>query len=252
MIKVLIIEDEELTAEDLEYQIKKYSDDIEVVAKLPSIAESIHFFKNQPNPDLVFSDIQLQDGISFDIYRTVQISCPVIFCTAFNEFALDAIKNNGIDYILKPFAREDIFRALEKYFHLKKVMAPPAADMNRFLGDISKVKKVSSVLVYYRDKIIPVRVDDICLFYKQNEITYLKTFEGKSYPVDQTMDYFESIVGMEFYRISRQIIVNRRFVKETVNLFNRKLEVVPIAPLDFAMEVSRNRVGDFLEWLANS
>jgi two-component system, LytTR family, response regulator LytT len=252
MIKVLIIEDEELTADDLELQVRKYADDMEVIAKLSSIAESILYLKKNEQPDLVFSDIQLQDGVSFEIFRAIPLECPVIFCTAYDEFALDAIKNNGIDYILKPFSREEVFTALDKFFQWRKILGSPSVDMNRFLGDVDRLRKVNSVLVYYRDRIIPIRLDDISLFYRQNEITYLKCLDGKSYPIDQTMDYFESVVGIDFFRISRQVIIHRRSIKETVSLFNRKLEIVPFFGIDFKLEVSRNRVSDFLEWLAIS
>jgi two-component system, LytTR family, response regulator LytT len=248
-MKIVIIEDEELTAEDLAVQIGKYSDDIEIEAVLASVEESVRYFKSHPQPDLIFSDIQLQDGASFDIYRAVSLTCPIVFCTAFNEFALEAIKNNGIDYILKPFSKQDVHGALDKYNQLKQNLSRPEGNMDRFLGEISRMKKISSVLVYYKDKILPIRLEDVALFFKQNEITYLKMLDGKQYAMDQTMDHFEQTVGSDFFRVSRQVLIQHRCVKETVNLFNRKLEVVPSVQLDFRIEVSRNRVNDFLDWL---
>lgn len=248
-MNIVIIEDEELTAEDLSIQVKKYSDDVEVLAILPSVEESIKYFKSHPQPDLIFSDIQLQDGASFDIYRAVSLTCPIIFCTAFNEFALEAIKSNGIDYILKPFSKQDVHTAMDKYVQLKQSLTKSEGSMDRFLGEISRMKKTSSVLVYYKDRILPIRLDDVALFYKQNEITYLKLHDGKQYAMDQTMDHFEQTVGPDFFRVSRQVLIHYRCVKETVNLFNRKLEVVPSVSLDFRIEVSRNRVNDFLDWL---
>lgn len=248
-MNIVIIEDEELTAEDLESQIIRYSDDITVVAKLQSVDEGIRYFKENALPDLIFSDIQLQDGVSFEIYRSIQLNCPIVFCTAYDDFGLEAIKNNGIDYILKPFAKEDIFKALEKYFQLKKSFASSETSMQQLLTDIGQLRKINSILIYHKDKIIPLRIDDIVLFYKENEITYVRNKDGKSFAVDQTMDYFESVVGQHFFRANRQTIIQRDFIQETVSMLNRKLEIIPKQSVQFKLEVSRNRVSDFLDWL---
>lgn len=248
-MNIVIIEDEELTAEDLESQILRYSDDISVVAKLQSVDEGIRYFKENPLPDLIFSDIQLQDGVSFEIYRSIQLNCPIVFCTAYDDFGLEAIKNNGIDYILKPFAKEDVFKALEKYFQLKKSFASSESSMQQLLTDIGQLRKINSILIYHKDKIIPLRIDDIVLFYKENEITYVRNKDGKSFAVDQTMDYFESVVGQHFFRANRQTIIQRDFIQETVSMLNRKLEIIPKQSVQFKLEVSRNRVSDFLDWL---
>lgn len=251
-MNIVIIEDEELAAEDLESQIKAYSHEIAVVAKLQSVNDGIKYFKENVIPDLIFSDIQLEDGLSFEIYRTVQLQCPIVFCTAYDDFSLEAIKNNGIDYILKPFAKADIFMALEKYFRMKSSFASKEEPLQKLLSDIGQLKKVNSILIYQRDKIIPQRIDDIVLFYKENEITYVRNTEGKSFAVDQTMDYFESIVSRDFFRTNRQTIIRRDFIKETVSMLNRKLEITPKHGVPFKLEVSRNRVSDFLDWLSTA
>ncbi len=248
-MNIVIIEDEELTAEDLAHQVSKYSDDIVVQAVLPSVQESVIYFKNHPAPDLVFSDIQLQDGPSFDIFRTITLPSPIVFCTAFDEFALEAIKNNGIDYILKPFSKGDVHAAIDKFVQLRRNLSQSSPNMQKLLGDLAHIKKVTSILVYYKDKILPIRLEDIALFFKQNELTYLKTIDGRSYAMDQTLDHFEQIAGSAFFRVSRQVLIHHRCIKETVHMFNRKLEVIPSTAIDFRIEVSRNRVGDFLDWL---
>lgn len=249
-MNIVIIEDEELTAEDLALQVSKYSDDIVVQAILPSVQESVRYFMTQPAPDLIFSDIQLQDGSSFDIYRSIVLHTPIVFCTAFDEYALDAIKSNGIEYILKPFSKSDVHAAIDKFVTLRRTLTPKVSSMQQLLNDLARIKKASSILVHYKDKILPIRIDDIALFYKQNEITYLKTIDGRQYAMEQTLDHFEQTVGDAFFRVSRQVLIQHRCIKETTHMFNRKLEVIPSTSIDFRIEVSRNRVSDFLHWLS--
>jgi DNA-binding LytR/AlgR family response regulator len=252
-MKIVIIEDEMLTAEDLKETILNHLPTAQIEAIIPSVKKALEYFSTSPKVDLIFSDIQLQDGASFDIYRQIHVSAPIIFCTAFNEYALDAIKSNGIDYVLKPFSQEEISKAIDKYLALRNNMVSsnvnPAINIENLISSLGSASKKSSILVYYKDKILPIRIEDIVIFYKQNEITYLKTVAGKAYSIDQTMDQLEETIGKNFFRINRQCLVNHKSIRETTNLFNRKLQITLEVPLDFEVEVSRNRVSDFLEWL---
>jgi DNA-binding LytR/AlgR family response regulator len=253
-MRLVIIEDEPLTADDLAQTIKQLYPSSELLGIFPSVKKSVAFFETQPQVDLVFSDIQLLDGPSFEIFRTVSISAPVIFCTAFNEFALEAFKANGIDYVLKPFSTEAIKQALQKYESLKQnflsTETTQPSPLQKLVDSLKENKSISTILVHYREKIIPVKLEEIALFYKQNEITYLKTFAGKSFAIDQTLDQLEQSCGSNFFRISRQCIVNHASIRETEHTFNRKLIVHLNVANEMDLDVSRNRVSPFLEWLA--
>ncbi|MBI3235052.1 MAG: response regulator, partial [Bacteroidetes bacterium] len=166
-MKIVIIEDEQLTAEDLANSLLQLSDGIQISRILNSVSESVEYFRANDHPDLIFCDIQMGDGYSFDIFNTVKIQVPVIFCTAFNEYALEAFRNNGIDYILKPFSKKTIRTSIEKYKTLRAKMGYPAIDYSTVLKNIKpgiQNRKSSSLLVNWKDKIIPVKISDIALF----------------------------------------------------------------------------------------
>ncbi len=179
---IVIIEDEKLTADDLAETIVKADPKAQILASLSSVKEAIAWFRDNEKPDLIFSDIQLGDGLSFEIFKSISSTIPVIFCTAYDEYALNAFKVNGIDYILKPFTLATIVDALAKYNELKNNFSRKILQYEQILQlfEDKKKQKKGSVLVYYKDKILPVRTDDIALFYIENEITYLITFDQKN------------------------------------------------------------------------
>ena len=159
MLNVVIIEDEKLTALDLASTLKKIDADIEVKAILSSVEEALAYFQTNTSFDLVFSDIQLPDGLSFDIFKKIRLSVPVIFCTAYDQYALKAFDANGIDYLLKPFNKDTISKAIDKYRLLKgKVQGQP--DMyEKFMNLVEQksIRQASSIIVYQGDKIIPLK-----------------------------------------------------------------------------------------------
>lgn len=249
-MNVVIIEDEILSGEDLADMIGQMKEDITILAMLRSVKESIAYLKGRTDVDLIFSDIQLGDGLSFEIFRSIGIEAPIIFCTAFNEYAVEAFKTNSIDYILKPFDSNAVAAAINKYYQLKKHFSPTAIDYDSLFRILAGSRKeLSSVLVYYKDKILPVNLDEIALFYIDKEITHLLCFNRKSYVVDQPLDQLEKSCGDEFFRVNRQYLVNRRAVTDATHYFPRKY-VVNIT-LDFkeAIVVSKNRTSAFLQWL---
>src|SRR3989339_245967 len=174
-MKIVIIEDELLTAEDLKNTILDIEPDARVIAILSSIKEAVFYFQKNERPDLIFSDIQLGDGLSFEIFKEIPITTPVIFCTAYDEYALQAFKANGIDYILKPFDEKAVRTALGKFVKLKD----PGPDLQKQIRQAPH----SSLLVYQRDKIFPIRLCDVALIYVENEITHLLTFEKKIFTI---------------------------------------------------------------------
>jgi len=252
-MNIVIIEDEPLTAEDLAFILANADLHISVQAILTSVQDAIAWFQQQPAVDLVFSDIQLGDGLSFEIFRAVRIPAPVVFCTAYDEYALEAIRNNGIEYILKPFTTETVLGAIDKFQQLKKHFIPATVDYEKLIRLItdheSPRQEVSSVLVYHRDKILPVPLTEIALFFVENEITRLHCFNGKSYVVTQPLDELEKLAKGVFFRVNRQYLVNRRAVTDANYYQPRKYVVNLSIAFKEAIVVSKNRTAAFLQWL---
>jgi len=254
-MNIVIIEDEAIVAEDLEINIKKLIDEPVEITHIRSVKAGIAYFKDNETPDLIFSDIQLGDGLSFEIFLSQPVSVPVIFCTAYDEYALDAFKANGIDYILKPFTTKTLNFALQKYMQLKKIFSADQTPQFDALLKMLTVKdsgKASSVLVYHMDKIIPVSLDDIALFYLENEITHLLTFSGKTFYPNKNLDELERLSGSTFFRVNRQNLVCRNAIIDVSSFFSRKLSINLKFPFAEKILVSKAKTPQFLHWLANS
>jgi DNA-binding LytR/AlgR family response regulator len=252
-MNIVIIEDEILTAEDLADIIGRLDRDIRVAAVLHAVKDAISYFQERPSVDLVFSDIQLGDGLSFEIFRAIRIEAPIIFCTAYDEYALDAIRSNGIEYILKPFTAETVNKAIEKYHRLKKHFVPVELDYEKLIRSITgsdwSARQLSSILVYHKDKIVPVGFDEIALFYIDGELTRLHGFSGKTYSINQSLDELEQLSKESFFRVNRQHLVNRRAVVDANYYSNRKYVVNLSVPFKEVLVVSKNRTTAFLQWL---
>jgi two-component system response regulator LytT len=250
-MKIVIIEDEKWTAEDLADTIIQVEPESQIVAVLQSVKEAVAYFKNNASPDLIFSDIQLGDGLSFEIFSTVNMNTPVIFCTAFDEYALRAFKANGIDYLLKPFTPESVQAALTKFHHLRNSV-PNDSYFQSFIKEITSQyqPKASAILVYYKDMILPVKVDDIALFYVENEITHLLTFDNKTYYPKNNLDELEKMTGSDFFRANRQCLLNRKSVVNASSYLSRKLSVTVSVPFDPIITISKEKTPQFLAWLS--
>ena len=253
-MRIVIIEDESLVADDLELNIiKLLSEPVEIV-KLMSVKEGIEYFNEEDMPDLIFSDIQLGDGLSFEIFLACEVLSPVIFCTAYDEYALDAFKANGIDYILKPFTTETLNAALHKYRQLKKRFSTAQTPQMEALMQMmtgTSVQRSSSVLVYHQDKIIPIDVDDIAIFYLANEMVHLITFSGKRYFLNKNLDEMERLSGNTFFRANRQFLVCRKAITDVSSFFTRKLSINLKIPFTEKIYVSKVKAPHFLKWLSN-
>jgi len=254
-MKIVIIEDEKLTADDLAEIILKVEHGAQIIASLSSVKEAILYFHKNKKPDLIFSDIQLGDGLSFEIFKAVAVSAPIIFCTAYDEYALNAFKTNGIDYILKPFTKKTIANALGKYKELRNNLSRSAINYETILELFgNKNPKDASVLVYIKDKIIPVKTSDIALFYIENEITHFITFNQHRHIVNKALDELEAITGNNFYRANRQYLINRRAIKDASQYFHRKLLVNLLIPFTShePITISKVKVTEFLNWLSGN
>lgn len=250
-MRIVIIEDEELMAEDLENCILQADPQAHIVAKLASVAEALAFLEENNGFDLVFSDIQLGDGLSFDVFKRMQLKVPVIFCTAFDEYALEAFKANGVDYILKPFSQDDIDASLNKYKLFTHRTALQELKIDEIIRLIRKKSgsEISSILVYVGDKIIPVKSQEIALAFIKDDHMFIMTFEQKRYLISQNLDDLEISLGNEFYRANRQILIRKDNVREAVQYLARKLLIKPKIDFEEQILVSKAKASEFLDWL---
>jgi two-component system response regulator LytT len=252
-MNIVVIEDEQLTAEDLVDTILRINPNARVVKILNSVKSAVEYFTHEPAPDLIFSDIQLGDGLSFDIFKTVPVKAPIIFCTAYDDYAIDAFKTNGIHYVLKPFDERAIQEAFQKLELVRKTSpARPDDDaLQTLLKHFEqKPSKVSSVLVHYKDKIIPVKLSDVAVFYIRNEVTHLYTFDQRDYLINKTLDELEQLAGDQFFRANRQFIVNRNAIQNAAQYQSRKVSVLLKVPFTESILISKEKMTPFLEWLA--
>lgn len=249
-MNILIVEDEPHTARLLKEIIEQDSDFI-VIEKLESIVETVQYLsKHQHKIDLLFFDIQLADGQSFEIFKHIDIIVPIVFCTAYDEYTLQAIKNNGIDYVLKPFKEAEIHQALKKYKRLLQNLQTKQRSPLQFQLTLPNQYQ-QHFLTQFREKTIIKRIEEIALFTVENEIVYLYTFTNEKYALLKKMEYIESVCNpYQFFRINRQMLVNRSAILSFESYFNRK--VILQLNIKFAEKpiVSRLKVTLLKEWLA--
>lgn len=236
-MRIVIIEDEPLTARDLAACILAVEPGAEILASLASVAEAKAWFGRHAAPDLIFSDIQLGDGAAFAIFEELIRVVPVVFCTAYENYAMEAFRMAGIDYLLKPFTEKSVWAALEKYRALRGAPAAPKA-------------AAGAILVYYKEKILPVKMGDIAMFYLEKELVRLVSFDGKGYLVNKSLEELEGLAGGGFFRVNRQYLVNRLAIRDVAQYFGRKLLVNLTIPFESPITVGRVKVPAFLEWLA--
>ncbi len=248
-MKVVIIEDEIRTARILKKTLEDQR--FEVVTILSSIEEGITFFNGKPDVDLIFSDIEITDGLCFDLFREITVDCPVIFCTAFNQYALEAFRANGIDYIVKPFTEKSITEALTKFRNLTRTKPTQTTD-NAELYELLKttlVPRKTTILVNFRDKTFPVSLAAVAYFFIEGENTILNT-EGKEYTITKSLEELETFLDpKQFFRANRQYLINRTYIREAEKFFARKLAVKLTVPVNEPIIVSKARATEFLDWL---
>ncbi|RFM27148.1 LytR/AlgR family response regulator transcription factor [Deminuibacter soli] len=254
-MNLVIIEDEKFLAEELEHTIGSLRSNWQVVKTLASVKEAIAWFSSNNQYQLVFSDIQLGDGLSFDIFKQVSLRAPVIFCTAYNEYAIDAFKNKGIDYILKPYSRQSIREAIERYEALKQQLGSPA-DYQAIVDLLRQSQQhkpaPASLLVNHKDKIIPVNTAQVALFYIHNGLVNLIDFNKNQYIINQPLDELENSLGSDFYRTDRQHLVNRRAIKDVSQYFARKLLLNLLVDYPEPITIRKEKNLHFLDWLAKN
>ena len=250
-MKALIIEDESIAAQALETLIKETSPEAEIIAVLQTIEESVEWFEENPMPDLVFMDIHLADGSSFAIFEKTEITCPIIFTTAYDEYALKAFEVNSIDYLLKPINKADLERALNKYKSFTTVS--DKSSLEGLLSQMNGLKKKykTCFLIPERDKLIPLVTSNIVYFYIDTKTVKAISLDGHTYYLNQTLDEIMAQLDPEqFFRANRQFIIARTSVKDMSVWFGNKLEINLVVSTPEKIIVSKARVSEFKTWFA--
>jgi len=250
-MNIIIIEDEKPAARLLQRKVEKLG--LQVHTMLHSVEEALQWFQTHPHPDLIFLDIQLSDGLSFEIFEQIDIQSAVIFTTAYDEYALKAFKLNSIDYLLKPIDEDDLEVALNKYRQRNPEPQQLALDFETIkrmlVNPVDKsYKKRFTVKIGQQLKVIPI--EEVECFYSENKGTYVHTTDNRDYLLDQTLELLETELDpKDFYRVSRKFIIPMRAIKEIVLYSNSRLKVVLPTYKGDEVIVSRERVSDFKEWI---
>ncbi|ACU64079.1 LytR/AlgR family response regulator transcription factor [Chitinophaga pinensis] len=250
-MRILIIENEINTANELKRILVDLDASNIIIAILDSVEESVKFLRGNDLPDLIFSDIQLADGMCFDIFREVPIKTPIIFCTSFDEYMLDAFKTNAVSYLLKPITKDSVRTAMEKYQTLKSVFESAAATLTiEKLGQQLKNNYKKSILVEQRESIIPLPVNDIAYIYLENTIVQIGTAKNHQYFISSTLDELERMLDPEvFYRANRQFIINKLSIVNVEKIFPRKLLAKLAVNTPESIVISKANASSFLRWL---
>ncbi len=252
-MKIIIVEDEIPAAEKLEHLLKEYDSDNEIIGKAGSIKRATELLNEKDGQyDIIFMDIQLTDGKSFEIFNHIQVSRPVIFLTAFNQYAIEAFKVNGIDYLLKPLTFEALSQSLIKYERLRDQFAnqtPDLTDLAKILSKVSDKSYKDRFLVKLGEHIRSVVTADVAFFYAEGRTAFLITKNKDKYVVDYKIETLEGLLDPHsFFRVNRTFILNISAIKDVLVYSNSRLRISPTVEFDKEIIVSREKVGDFKDW----
>lgn len=251
-MKAVIIEDEKIAADLLKNLICQLDENIEVVTILQTVEDSVEWLSINQHPDILFVDIHLADGSSFSIFEKTEVKCPIVFTTAYDEYALKAFEVNSIDYLLKPINKDDLQRALNKYKNLKgeRQEVDYKTLISRFLtesGNLNNYKE--HFLVPERDKLVPLAAKDIAYIYIDLKLIKAVTFSGKVYYLNQNLDEMMNQLNPKmFFRANRQYIVSHEAIKDISIWFGNKISLNLTIPIEEKIIVSKARVAEFKNW----
>lgn len=250
-MKILIVEDETTAYENLVDMLAEVAPEAEVVDNTESIRQTVRWLQTHPKPDLILMDIHLSDGSSFTIFDMTEVKSPIIFTTAYDQYALDAFKVNSIDYLLKPVKPEELRRALDKYSRFSPQEILTYLSRIGQLGSSSSTYK-DKLLVPYKDKLLPIRMEEIACFYTADKSTTLYLRDGRSYLYNKTLDQiFPTLDPSEFIRANKQFIIARESVKELTIWFDSRLLVTLEVETPERIYVSKNKASEFKNWIVN-
>lgn len=249
---VLIIEDETVAAQRLKKMIAKLDPAIEILQELDSIESTVEYLEKEGEPDLIFMDIHLADGASFEIFNLVPISCPIIMITAYDEYAVKAFKTSAIDYLLKPLKMDELDRALRKYRSLF-VNTAPKIDYLKLAASLQPPTEEKRFVLRVGQRLKVIEMKDVAYFYTEAKITFLTTEEGKRFPIDYTMEELEAITpSATFFRINRQFIVRLSSILEMHAYSKSRVKLILSPPCKLETIVSTERSPKFKRWLEGS
>jgi DNA-binding LytR/AlgR family response regulator len=250
-MNIIIIEDEKPAARLLQRKVEKLG--LKVNKMLHSVEESIAWFQNNSHPDLIFLDIQLSDGLSFELFEQIDIKSAVIFTTAYDEYALRAFKLNSIDYLLKPIDEDELSSAISKFknqFQKNTISSLDFEAIKRMLVNPIEKEYKTRFSVKIGQQIKVISIDEIECFYSENKGTYIHTLDNRNYLTDVTLEVLETEINpKDFYRISRKFIISLKAIKEIQMYSNSRLKIILPTYKDDEVIVSRERVSDFKEWI---
>ncbi len=251
-MKAVIIEDEKIAADLLKNLISQLDEDIEVLAVLQTVEDSVEWLEDNQHPDLLFVDIHLADGSSFSIFEKTDVRCPIIFTTAYDEYALKAFEVNSIDYLLKPIDKDDLQRALNKYRNLKGENSSSDYKklVSHFFTDTEKFNNYKEYfLIPERDKLLPLASKDIAYIYIDLKLIKAVTYSGKVYYMNQNLDeMMNQLNPRKFFRANRQYIVAHEAIKDVSIWFGNKISLNLTIPTEEKIIVSKAKVSEFKAW----
>ena len=252
-MKILIIEDEDLAVKKLQKTLATVDPAADVVGVADSIKSSVEWLAANPSPDLILMDIELADGQSFEIFNLIDIKCPVIFTTSYDEYALKAFKVNSVDYLLKPIQNDELQAALDKFKKLSPIYKTDTS-LEKIVKELQQKLQPKEYrkrfLVKYSAKLVSIEVKDICYFYSDGRLNFFKTADNKRYAVDYTMDELEEMLEPEhFFRISRAFYVSVGCITKIEDYFGNRIVLSLNPPVDKEAIVSREKVTDFKKWM---
>jgi Response regulator of the LytR/AlgR family len=253
MYKILIIEDEKPAAEWLQQLISKLDPEISILGVIDSVRGAVEWFRQNSAPDLVFMDIQLADGLSFEIFEQVKVPCPVIFTTAYEEYAVKAFKVNSVDYLLKPIAFDELESAFQKFLNQAKkeeTVQPVTLDLLNKVREMLRKQYKTRFIIKVGEHLKSIPVEDIQFFYSLDKATFLCTSDFKTYIVDYSLDRISEMVDEHrFFRINRKYILSNQSIADIVFYSNSRLKIKLKKPDEESIIVSRDKVAAFKEWL---
>jgi two-component system, LytTR family, response regulator LytT len=250
MSKYIIIEDEEPAFNRLKKMIGEIDSQLVFLENLGSVKSSVEWFQNNPQPDLIFMDIQLSDGNSFEIFKQVKVTCPIIFITAFDQFALEAFKVNSVDYILKPIKKEELSASIEKFNSRKIVQNVDFTQLLQMMQQ-PKTQYKERFAVKFGEHLRTIETNDIAYFYTENRVNFFVTFDTKRYVNDFNLDELEALLPpKQFFRINRQFIISIKSIAEMLTYSKSRVLVKLNPPSKLESLVSTERSSEFKGWLA--
>jgi DNA-binding LytR/AlgR family response regulator len=249
-MRILIVEDETAAYENLLDIISEIDPSIEIAGYTEGVRQTILWLQSNQSPDLILMDIQLSDGSAFSIFKSIHLEVPIIFTTAFDEFAIEAFKVNSIDYLLKPIKVKEMRRAIEKFKKWSRQdILQYIAQMNQ-LAPLNKYK--DKILVPVKDKLLPIGMEEISFFYTTNKNTSVFLRNGSSYAYSKTLEQIEGTLNpSEFIRANKQFIISRHSVKNITIWFDNRLLITLDAEAPERLYISKNKAAEFKAWIVN-